>query len=192
MHSFSTKLLKNNQPSCYFLFPEQSRMGMSFQFSSATCLFHFHICFAYHCRRGRLAKTAIVLQMLGSYEPSPLTSISRELHYHQICSLHCQTIMEGCFSMHLLTAEGDDRAIYDKQSLPSNNNTAWLLFAAGEKKKEINKEKKPIVRSRQDSSHPCAFHAVCLIRGCDKPQGWQGAQKIMQSHSLARDRISNA
>jgi len=43
--------------------------------------------------------------------------------------------MKGYFPMHLVTAGGDEKAIYNKWSLLSNNNIAWLLPAAEETRK---------------------------------------------------------
>lgn len=126
MHTFGTKVWEKNQPPCCLLLPELTVMhakALLVLFSNHASS-HFSIWFAYQCRRGRLAKTNVILQMLVSYEPSPFAAISRELQHHLICSLHCQTIMEGYFPMHLVTAGGDDKAICNKLSLLSNNNTA--------------------------------------------------------------------
>ena len=126
MHSFSAKVWKKNHPPCCFLFPKLTVMhgkALPVLFSSHASS-HFHIWFAYQCRKGGLAKTNIILQIFASYESGPFAAFSRELQYHLICSLHCQTIIEGYFPMPLLTARGDDKAIYNKLSLLSNNNTA--------------------------------------------------------------------
>lgn len=146
MHSFSTKVWKNNQPLCCFLFPELTVMhGKALPaLLSNHASSHFHTWFAYQYRRDRLAKTNIKLKMSASYEPFPFAAISRDLQYHLICSLHCQTIIESYFPMHLVTAGGHKvyipqeryiylyvypqeriyKAIYNKWSLLSNNNTA--------------------------------------------------------------------
>lgn len=129
MRIFSTKVWKNNQPTCSSLFPVLTVVHVKV----FPVLFrNFCIWFAYQCRRSQLAKTNTVLQMSASYEPSSFAAISRELQYHLIYSLLCQTIMEGYFPMHLVTAGCDDKAIYNKWSLLSYKNTAWLLSAAEE------------------------------------------------------------
>ena len=125
MHNFSRKVCNNNQPPCCFLFPELTVMhekALPVLFSNHASS-DFPVRCAYQCRRGGLAKTNI-LQMSSSYGPSPFAAMSRELQCHLIFSLHCQTTMKGYFPMHLVTAGGDEKAIYNKWSLLSNNNIA--------------------------------------------------------------------